>query len=835
MEHITRKFFIENKINIGVTLQPRNILDLTKDYIERKQKMLCKIEEIGVKLKTNNKYGFDYMLNYFSLLKLKGIDDIEKDNGTKGQILVIETQKKVENNIKNIKRKIDIIDELAENEENKIIAKETQIILPGLNRLISDYVDDISKIIKTKNCLFFRTDSREIVEIGKIKGNKDKEDTYTGFLLVKPNKFITLCEKYFTPGVKILNKDINDFEFKSRSMSAILSKTVLESAILQDVIPQINRIFTIPIPIIYDGKLTFPKKGYDERFNSWMPENAPTITEPDMSLEAAQGLIYEIFKEFCFETKQDYVNAIAGLLTPFLRGLFPRFSTRTPVFFYIANRERAGKDFCAGITGLLYEGIKLEETPLSTSENAKSNNTDELRKKILSAMISGKKRLHFSNNKGYINNAVLEAVLTSVKHSDRILGRSEMLTFENEIDFSLSGNTGIGFTPDLANRCRFIRLFLKDEDANARKFKRPNLNEWILDNREKIISALYSLVNNWFENDKKEGTVPYTSFTDWAKICGGIMESAGYTSPCTADEKTNKLGGDRETEEMKELFELCYEKYEEKDILKQDIINLIKDDENNLFGFYNWEDKSSQIKFSFKLLKFVGREFSNITFSENEEENENKRASRKLYRFTKSPIKKDKNIFDFNIKKNKDGNDGNDGNENTTLKYIEKNNNNEINTLRSNTTNITNITTQKPKFSEDFDVEMNQEIHENDNKTDETSEIKEYDPICLGIKEYLITQILDKIKISFSVDAEQSEAIYNDWVKRKIIISYHPGVWQLKDKSKISLSDRFDMLIMNNIKSITEERFYEIFNDEEKEILLKKGNIAFLNKEVLLF
>ena len=143
--------------------------------------------------------------------------------------------------------------------------------------------------------------------------------------------------------------------------------------------------------------------------------------------------------------------------------------------------------------------------------------------------------------------------------------------------------------------------------------------------------------------------------------------------------------------------------------------------------------------------------------------------------------------------------------------------------------------TSHTKFSEDFDVVIKQKIHENYNKKDDLDGVNKYNPICLGIKEYLITQILDKIKISFSVDDEQSEAIYNVWVMRKIIISYRPGIWQLKDKSKISLSDRFDMLIMNNIKSISEERFYEIFTDEDKEILLKKGNISFLNNEVLLF
>jgi len=73
---------------------------------------------------------------------------------------------------------------------------------------------------------------------------------------------------------------------------------------------------------------------------------------------------------------------------------------------------------------------------------------------------------------------------------------------DNELDFSLSGNSGIGFTPDFANRCRFVRLFLDIEDANSRWFENPDLHKWVLENRELIISAMYALVRNWIEKGK---------------------------------------------------------------------------------------------------------------------------------------------------------------------------------------------------------------------------------------------------------------------------------------------------------------------------------------------
>jgi len=508
-----------------------------------------------------------------------------------------------------------------------------EIILPTTGKSISVFAEELAEILKDKNTIFYRPDSKDIVEIGRLKLHKTGEEIFTGFISVKPNRFITLIEKYASIGVYTLNQDTRIYEFKEKSLSSEVANTVLSSHILQQALPQITRIFTIPLPIMYEGDLTFPKKGYDIRFSSWLPYNSPEISNPDMNLEEAKGVIERMFKEFCFETKQDYINAIAGLLTPFLRGLFTTFNTRTPVFFYLANRERAGKDYLAGITGIVYEGNNLEESPISNSENARSNNTDELRKKVLAAFINGRKRLHFSNNKGYIDNAVLEAVATSEKYSDRLLGKSELLTFDNELDISLSGNVGVGFTPDFANRCRFVRLFLDIENANARSFENPDLHEWVRKNRSLILSAFFSLVKNWINNGSPKGKLPFASFHQWANICGGIMESAGYESPCIPDTDILSLGGDSETQDMKKLFELCYEKNPEKWIFKHDIRSLVMMDDSDLFSYYDFRNnKSDQIKFGNKIIKFIGRVLSDIKLVVRDKA---VRASRQEFMFTK--------------------------------------------------------------------------------------------------------------------------------------------------------------------------------------------------------
>lgn len=505
----------------------------------------------------------------------------------------------------------------------RVASGKIEIQLPYQGNLISNFAQELADILKDKNTLFYRPDLREVVEILELKYNE--KITFQGFRIVRPSRFVTLAERYIDP--YIFN---NKKERISKSMPSELASVLLQSSQIQDALPRIDKIFTVPIPIMYKGILTFPQTGYDPRFNSWLSNDSPKISNPKMSLDEAKQIIKTIYQEFCFKDDQDFINAVAALLTPFLRGLFKEFNTRTPVNFYKANRERSGKDYCAGITGIVYEGKALEDSPVSNSENSRSNNTDELRKKILAAFIAGRKRLHFSNNKGFIDNAVLEAIATAEKYSDRVLGRNEVLSFDNDLDISLSGNLGVTFTPDLANRCRFINLFLDIEDANARQFNNPNLHNWIKENRSLILSALFALVRNWIEKGKPVGKVNFASFPEWAEVCGGIMEAAGYKSPCTANEEISIIGGDSETQDMKVLFELCYAKHPNEWINRNHMIQVMNDEE--IFSYLDFSNRSDQTKFGKLLSRWVGRILSDIKLVI---ESANARGSRQQYKFEK--------------------------------------------------------------------------------------------------------------------------------------------------------------------------------------------------------
>jgi hypothetical protein len=514
------------------------------------------------------------------------------------------------------------------NKLNSDLNIRKSIELPGNNKLQSTFCDELGDVYKSRNILFFRGESRDVVEIGRIKkvNSKNEQYTETGFISMNNNRFVTLVEMFISPWTTIFTKSGQAMTV-GKSMNGATASIVLSSPNFQNKIPLIVRIFGIQIPIIYDGELTFPKKGYDVRFGSWLPYNAPQIKEDELTVEQAKLIIDKIFEEFCFASEKDRTHAIAGFITPFMRGLFPKFCTRTPVFAYMANRERAGKDYCAGITGIVYEGTRTEEPPISNDEKNSSN--DEIRKKIMACMMQGKKRFHSSNNKGLINNAVFESVTTSETWSDRILGKTQVVEFDNEIDYTISANAGTKLTPDLANRSRVINLHLVQEDANARTFKNPNLHEWVKDNRTLIVSALYTLVKNWFNNGSPPGSEPFTSFPHWAKIVGGIMEAAGYDSPCKSD-KSALISLDGETQEMKQLFEACFDKAPNTSLSKDDIKEIIKNED--IMQYFDFTNKSDQTKFGMRIDRFSNRMLSEITMTC---ENLEQRASRRRFIFTK--------------------------------------------------------------------------------------------------------------------------------------------------------------------------------------------------------
>lgn len=169
--------------------------------------------------------------------------------------------------------------------------------------------------------------------------------------------------------------------------------------------------------------------------------------------------------------------------------------------FACDNRELAGKDYLAGVFMLMYEGHLCEDAPIDKDE--------EMRKRITTAVIHGRRMMHFANCKGYLDSKAFEQAITDKVWSDRILGGNTEAKVSNEIEFSLSANIGLTYTPDLAFRMRKIRLAYPQENPNSRTFAIPDLHGWVLAHRSYLLSAVAALVKHWGEKGGLVGPTPF--------------------------------------------------------------------------------------------------------------------------------------------------------------------------------------------------------------------------------------------------------------------------------------------------------------------------------------
>jgi hypothetical protein len=124
-----------------------------------------------------------------------------------------------------------------------------------------------------------------------------------------------------------------------------------------------------------------------------------------------------------------------------------------------------------------------------------SKEEEELRKKILSTLLDDRDHAVFDNVTGHFKSSAMEALLTSERYSDRILGASKMPSFLARIMILISGNN---FRPsgDLWRRIITVRIDAKDENPERRSFKLEP-KQFICDHRQGLVAAALTLLRGY--------------------------------------------------------------------------------------------------------------------------------------------------------------------------------------------------------------------------------------------------------------------------------------------------------------------------------------------------
>jgi hypothetical protein len=116
-----------------------------------------------------------------------------------------------------------------------------------------------------------------------------------------------------------------------------------------------------------------------------------------------------------------------------------------------------------------------------------------------------------------------------------------------------TGN-GATISPDLRRRVLHVELFLREARSEDRKINHPLDEQAIEGLRDAILSALWSITLAWDKAGRPPPKLKLKDYEPWSDVVCGILEHAGFASPCTR--APSSASGDRDTEEMEELVDI---------------------------------------------------------------------------------------------------------------------------------------------------------------------------------------------------------------------------------------------------------------------------------------
>ena len=281
-------------------------------------------------------------------------------------------------------------------------------------------------------------------------------------------------------------------------------------------LPVLNIVY--PYPVVMYGKL-LEQPGYYPELGIYLsiPEELVVTGK-----QYAMSLLYDVLHDFPFATDSDKANAIALLLTPFVR----QYCETAPLFLITKPKPGSGAGLLADIFALLVTGYKPVIIPPPRGEGDWS--------RTLHATLSDMPPIvHIDNIKDIMGSASLSSMLTA--SPEWTLGRftqSEGASVSTLHTTWVASANNPRLEPDIARRTARIRLTPKEEQPSMRKpesFKHFPLDTYVTSNRALLMSACLELIRQWLKAKcpMPQNRVSFGGFQKWADVLGGILEYAG--------------------------------------------------------------------------------------------------------------------------------------------------------------------------------------------------------------------------------------------------------------------------------------------------------------------
>lgn len=310
----------------------------------------------------------------------------------------------------------------------------------------------------------------------------------------------------------------------------------------EGVFPTIERIAQSPF-FTKNGALVVTP-GYNAEVRVWyepvdnlvIPPVPDNPTNEDVE-RAKNKLLNDYLVDFPFKGDADKANALAYLLTPFVRRMI---SGVVPMAIIEAPVAGTGK-------GLLTQCLAIPSLGQPPAITPQPESEAEFRKVITAQLVGGPAFVVFDNLAGTLRSDMLAAALTGPVWRDRELGSSRTIQVPNLCVWLGTANN-LDVAGDLPRRIVWIRLDARLERPDERKaedFQHPDIIDWGSANRGEIVHAALVLIQAWISRGKVPGTQRMGSFESWASTMGGILDVAGVPSFLANAQEKRKLVDER--------------------------------------------------------------------------------------------------------------------------------------------------------------------------------------------------------------------------------------------------------------------------------------------------
>lgn len=316
-----------------------------------------------------------------------------------------------------------------------------------------------------------------------------------------------------------------------------------------------------------DGTL-LQQVGYDARSQMYLAL-APDLDVPEVpvdpdryDVEAARLLIEdELLVDFHFETDADRANAIALIITGFVRLLYEGTS---PLFAIDADRPGTGKTLLAKVISILLLGTESGVTAFPADE-------DQANKKVTAILTEGRPLQVFDNVSRVVDSGPLAAMATSEVWIDRRLQTSDVLRLPNRGAWVLTGNR-IDMSREMRRRAVEILLAPRPGDEH-RTYKHTELERWTKQNRGRLVWAVLTMIAKWRADGCPNGNQSLKSYVGWANVVGGILASIGIEGFLDNRDR-HQVEFDEEAAAETEFFEEWSKRYGPKVVRAMELLEL---------------------------------------------------------------------------------------------------------------------------------------------------------------------------------------------------------------------------------------------------------------------